>query len=65
MFLNSMIIQISCIKRDWKAGVFQWVKELINQRKDKEKKSMDSEREWKQLMVEKCLKEEELEEEKA
>lgn len=65
MFLNSMIIQISYIKRDWKAGVFQWVKELINQRKDKEKKSMDSEREWKQLMVEKCLKEEELEEEKA
>lgn len=65
MFLNSMIIQISYIKRDWKAGVFQWVKELINQRKDKEKKSMDSEREWKQLMVEKYLKEEELEEEKA
>lgn len=65
MFLNSMIIQISYIKRDWKAGVFQWVKELINQRKDKEKKSMVSEREWKQLMVKKCLKEEELEVEKA
>ena len=45
-----------------KGGVIEW-KELISQKRDKEKKSMDSEKEWKLLTEEMFKKEEEQKEE--